>query len=119
MREVHPMLLAVDRVDEKLVVKNRYFEHTEPNRWEQPGTYADANATLSQTATYEWNRGLGEILQALTDAGFVLELIHEHREAEWQALPHMTRGDDELYRLPAEEREMLPLTFSLRARKAV
>jgi SAM-dependent methyltransferase len=119
VREVHPMLLAVERADERLVVKNRYFEHTEPNQWENVGTYADREAVLSETATYEWNRGLGEILQALIDAGFSLELIHEHKDAEWQALPHMTRGDDDLYRLPPDESEMLPLTFSLRARKVV
>jgi SAM-dependent methyltransferase len=117
VREVHPMLLTVERENERLVVKNRYFEHVEPNRWEDTGTYADREAVLTTTGTYEWNRGLGEILQALIDSGFSLELIHEHRDAEWQALPHMTRGDDDLYRLPPEESETLPLTFSLRARK--
>jgi SAM-dependent methyltransferase len=119
VREVHPMLLAIEREGERLVVKNRYFEHKEPNQWEAAGTYADREAVLSATATYEWNRGLGEILQALIDAGFSLELIHEHKDAEWQAFPHMTRGDDDLYRLPPDESEMLPLTFSLRARKIV
>jgi SAM-dependent methyltransferase len=119
MREVHPMLLAIEREKEKLVVKNPYFEHAEPNHWENAGTYADRDATLSHTATYEWNRGLGEILQALIDAGFAIELVHEHKDAEWQALPHMTRGQDDLYRLPEGESETLPLTFSLRARRVV
>ena len=89
----------------------------EPNRWENIGTYADREAVLSETGTYEWNRGLGEILQALIDAGFSVELIHEHQDAEWQAFPHMTRGDDDLYRLPPDESESLPLVFSVRARK--
>lgn len=117
VREVHPMLLAVDREGERLVVKNRYFEHAEPNRWEEAGTYADPDAKMAHAITYEWNHGLGEIVQALVDAGFVIELLREHRDAEWRALPHMVAGDDGLFRLPDDERETLPLTFSLRARK--
>jgi SAM-dependent methyltransferase len=116
VREAHPILRAVEREDERIVVKNRYFEHAEPSRWEQVGTYADPDAILPTNVTYEWNRGLAEILQALLDVGFAVELIREHRDAEWQALPHMIRGDDGLYRLPSDESETLPLTFSLRAR---
>jgi SAM-dependent methyltransferase len=117
LREAHPMLLATVREEGKLVLKNKYFEHEEPNRWEDTGTYADRDATLSQTVTYEWNRGLGDIVQAIVDAGFTLELLTEHRDAEWQAFPEMTRDENGLYRLPPHERELLPLTFSLRARK--
>jgi len=68
-------------------------------------------------ASSVWNRGLGEILQAPLDVGFAPELVREHRDAEWQAFPHMTRGDGNLYRLPPAEGETLPLTFSFRARK--
>jgi hypothetical protein len=41
----------------------------------------------------QWNRGLGEIVQALLDAAFTIELLHEHRDAEWQAFPHMIRNE--------------------------
>jgi hypothetical protein len=56
-------------------------------------------------------------VQALLDVGFQLKLLHEHRDAEWQAFPNMTRDERGLYILPHDQRELLPLTCSLRARK--
>jgi hypothetical protein len=46
-----------------------------------------------------------------------IELLHEHRDPEWKAFPRMIRNEHGLYELPADQRDNLPLTFSLRARK--
>jgi SAM-dependent methyltransferase len=117
VREVHPMTLAVNEESGQLIVKSPYFERAEPERWDDARDYADPAARLTHPVSYEWNRGLGEIVQALVDAGFAIELLHEHRDAEWQAFSHMTTNHDGLYELPEAQRDHLPLTFSLRARK--
>jgi SAM-dependent methyltransferase len=117
VREVHPMVLAVNGDSGQLILQSHYFERAQPSRWEDQPDYADPQARVKNTVSYEWNRGLGEIVQALLDAGFSIELLNEHKDAEWQAFPHMISNGDGLYVLPPEQRENLPLTFSLRARK--
>jgi SAM-dependent methyltransferase len=118
VREAHPMLLTVSEDSGQLIVKSHYFERAQPSRWNEDNDYADPDARPVNTAAYDWNRGLGEIVQALVDAGFTIELLHEHRDAEWKAFPHMIRNQHGLHELPADQRDNLPLTFSLRARKA-
>lgn len=121
VREVHPMLNAVYEKDGQLVVEQPYFEREEPVRWEDGVTYTEGRPITEHKTTYEWSHGLGEIVTSLLDRGFVLELLREHKVAEFQALPSMVleaRIDGaDLYRLPPETRDRLPLTFSLRARK--
>lgn len=46
--------------------------------------------------------------------GLTLTSLQEHREAEWQALPWLVRGEQGRYALP-EHPERLPLTYSLTA----
>ena len=117
VREAHPMLLAVNGDSGQLIVAAPYFERAQPSRSEDNQDYADPDARTVSTVSYEWNRGLGEIVQALLDASFTIELLHEHRDAEWQAFPHMIRNQHGLYELPRDQRDNLPLTFSLRARQ--
>jgi SAM-dependent methyltransferase len=117
MREVHPMLATVLEREGHLVIEAPYFESAEPRRYDDASTYADPEARLSSATSYEWCHGLGETVQALLDRGLVLEVLREHRDAEWQALPSMTRGQDGLFRLPVGWQERLPLTFSVRARR--
>jgi hypothetical protein len=107
------------REDGTLAITYPYFEHETPLRWSDPSDYADPDARLTNEVSYEWHRGLGQIVQALIDAGFVIELLHEHRDAEWLAFPHMIRDPENgTYRLPSDQAEKLPLMFSLRARKS-
>ena len=117
VREAHPMLLAVNGDSGQLIVSSPYFERERPARSDDGRDYADPDARTVNTVCYEWNRGIGEIVQALLDAGLTIELLHEHRDAEWQAFPHMIRNQHGLYELPGDQRDNLPLTFSLRARK--
>jgi SAM-dependent methyltransferase len=118
MREVHPMLSALTEADGRLVVDKPYFESATPLRWEDGTTYTEGSPRIESALCFEWTHGLAEIVQALLAQGLSLELLREHRDAEWQALPSMTQGDDGLWRLPEPARDMLPLTFSLRARRA-
>ena len=118
IRESHPMLWSLDdrRQDGALVVHYPYFETAEPLADDDPSTYAGPG-TVAHARTYEWNHGLGEVAGALMDAGLVLTSLREYRDLEWQALPHMTQGDDGRWRLPEAQRDLVPLMFSLTARR--
>ena len=114
VRDAHPMLNAIDDAsdDDVLRVTLPYFEGV-PQRWAADQTYTDG-PPLESPETYEWNHGLGEIVQAVIDAGLTVTALREHRECEWQALSHMEQGADGRYRL-AVDPERLPLMFTLEA----
>jgi len=129
--EGHPVLWSIDdqRSDGLLVMQEGYFEHAEPRISETDATYVDG-PKFEPRANSEWNHGLGEIVTAVIDAGFAIDFLHEHREVPWKALPWMepvgpgTTSADGIYqsnrmwRLPATQRERMPLMYSLLARRS-
>ncbi len=136
MREGHPMLWSIadppaDATPQSpLVVGHAYFEQPEPTRWEDDSTYVDTEHSFTETVTFDWNHGLGEIVQALLDEGLRLTQLVEHDSVPWEALPGvMVRGggaghvgagrfDDAAgeWRL-AHQPARLPLTYTLQAVK--
>lgn len=126
--EGHPVLWAIDseREDRQLVVTSPYFELDHPMEWTGDTTYVDGPPLANKT-TYEWNHGLGEIVTALIDAGLHIDFLHEHREIAWQGLPWMIptgafvdgarHARREAWQLPAEQRDLVPLMYSLKATK--
>jgi SAM-dependent methyltransferase len=118
LREAHPMLGALDdeRNDQLLVVEHPYFETTQPNRWESPLSYTGSDEPVSQPVTYEWNHGLGEVVQAVLDNGLRLTRLEEHCELEWQFFDWMVSNARGGHVLP-DRRERLPLMYSLEAVK--
>jgi 2-polyprenyl-3-methyl-5-hydroxy-6-metoxy-1,4-benzoquinol methylase len=114
VRDFHPMLWTIDdEQDEKaLVVQYPYFE-TPLTRFEHAYTYSDGDR-LTNTVTYEWNHGLGEIVMSLIDNGLQLTLLKEHKIAESRYLPCMVRDADGRWRLPHGE-DRLPLMYTIRA----
>jgi SAM-dependent methyltransferase len=117
LREGHPVLWALDegRDDDLLVLRYPYFEDAGPTRWEDPTTYA-GRGTVTASTTFEWNHGLGEIVQAVLDAGLRLTRLEEHRTVDWQALPWMVPAGNGRWRLP-DHPERLPLMYTLEAVK--
>src|SRR5205814_19105 len=80
LHEGHPVLWSVDeRDDDLLVIRYPYFETPDPTAFDDgPGTYTDGDASaMTHTATREWNHGLGEIVQAVIDAGLVITMVQE------------------------------------------
>ena len=129
IHEGHPVLWALDseRKDEQLVLTEPYFELARPSDYQSEYTYVDG-PTLKNTGNFEWNHGIGEIVTALLDAGLRLEFLHEHREVAWKALPWMVSGDGGVaggaahqrrtsWRLPDDQRNKVPLMYSIRATK--
>ncbi len=115
VRDGHPMLYTLfDGVDDDVLrVTLPYFEGQELH-WFNDQTYTDGPA-IQHPGQYEWNHGLGEIVQAVIDAGLTVTALREHRELEWKGLPHMVEGDDGKFRL-AEGTDRLPLMFTLEGR---
>ncbi len=120
VREGHPMLWAIDEAAsaERLVVGYPYFETDDPIVFDEPGSYVETDAELTQTVSHSWNHGLGEIVSALLDSGLVITGLVEHTSLPWNPLPEgvMSRETDGEWRL-VEGRERLPLTYTLQARK--
>jgi len=118
VREGHPVLwtLQWDEADPRLEIAYPYFETADPLPWDDDTTYL-GSGTVAHTRTYEWNHGIGEILTAVLDAGLVIDAFREHRFLEWQGTPFMTLGDDRRYVLPEDQRDRVPLMFTLQATK--
>jgi len=116
MHEGHPFLWSLDhdRTDGQLVVSEPYFETTEPATWEEDTTYL-GTGTVEHTTSHEWNHGLGEIVTALINAGFRIDLLEEHKTLYWLALQHMVEETEGHWVLPEHQRNLVPLMYSLKA----
>jgi hypothetical protein len=111
------LTLGQKRAEDPLTPDWRYFAHAaEPQVVDEPGTYADKEASLAYTRTHEWAHPLQEIFGALLEAGLAIEMFHEHERLAWQLWPCLEYDGNRMYRLP-KDRLPLPLAFSLKARK--
>ena len=84
--------------------------------------YADPNARLRNTRTHQFMHPLAEVVMGLLNAGLTLEFLHEHDSVPWQMFTTLVddgtgNGQWRQYRWP--DRPWLPLSYSLRARRAV
>jgi SAM-dependent methyltransferase len=118
LREAHPMMyaLADPRPDGLVVVEYPYFTPSEPQVWDEEGTYVTSGVEFTHTVSHEWNHGLGEIVTALLAVGLEITGLEEHDSVPWDARPgEMTETDGE-WRM-RERPERFPCTFTLQARK--
>jgi SAM-dependent methyltransferase len=88
-----------------------------PIRIDTPGSYAAPDAETQKHERYQWPHGIGEILQAVIDAGLRVERFEEHTEASYGSHPGMIRTTDDRWRLPDPLHGRYPLLFTLVARK--
>lgn len=116
IRDGHPISRGLDhdRVDGRLEFVGSYFEGA-AQRYDEPGTYVESTVPIEHTVNYEWNHGLGEILNAFVDAGFLIESLREYPISAYRALPGMVMGQDGWWRPPARSSQV-PQMFSVRAR---
>lgn len=98
-------------LDDEGTVAHSYFRD-EPVVVDQQGTYADPDAELDNTKSYQWTHALGDVVTAVADAGLRVEFCHEFPFAHFEKYDGMVE-DDGRWR-PAEG-PALPLSFSLRA----
>jgi len=117
--EFHPyaFLLADDATPDELRVGYPYFMYGVPQRFDEDGDYADPDAKIEHTVTFEWLHGFGEIIDPLLRRGLRLDFLHE--------LPYTVPGLPFAF-LEKDARGMLrmkgrhedfPLTFTLKMTK--
>jgi SAM-dependent methyltransferase len=113
--EAHPIAWVLSE-DAPIRAAYPYWEHVEPLTFPTQGSYADASARVSTPLEHSWNHGMGEIIQALIDAGLAIELFREYPWCDWDLGSCVQREDGRWY-LPEEVDGELPLFYALRARK--
>ncbi|HEX4246656.1 MAG TPA: class I SAM-dependent methyltransferase [Pseudonocardia sp.] len=117
LREGHPMMWALDESTDPATLRYPYFETAEPMVFDEPNTYADPDAVLTNSVTNSWNHGLGEIITALLDAGLRLTQFVEHDSVPWDALPgQMTLDGVGEWRLSTRP-ERMAASYTLQAVK--
>ena len=117
LREGHPMLMTLDEtVTDQLVIRYPYYETDEPMTFDEPQTYTDGDQRLANTRTYEWSHGIGEVVSALLGQGLTLTALEEHRTLEWQFSETMVLEDGK-WMLPADQRDLVPLMYTVVAAK--
>ncbi|MCB1002674.1 MAG: class I SAM-dependent methyltransferase [Acidimicrobiales bacterium] len=114
LREAHPFLDVF--ADESLEVDYDYFAQGEPLTWEDPGSYADPDATTVHNRSFEWQHPISEVVSAVLAQGLHLDLLHEHPYTVYQRWPFLERRDDGTWWMP-DDRPLLPLMYTLRATK--
>ena len=115
MAEFHPFSRVFDTDSPELKVTNPYYFSAEPFHFEQQGSYAAAGDAMFHG--YNWNHSLSEIFNALISAGLQIEFFNEFSFTFRERIAGMVQGEDGLWRL-TQQHGMVPLLFSLQARKA-
>jgi 2-polyprenyl-3-methyl-5-hydroxy-6-metoxy-1,4-benzoquinol methylase len=114
--ELHPIGGMFDTSADELRVNESYFSSREPLRFDDDGSYADPEATLTNRTTYSWPHPVSEVATALIDAGLRIEFIHEFPYSIERWFPFMELGGDGYFHMPAGM-PSIPLLYSIRANK--
>jgi SAM-dependent methyltransferase len=114
--EMHPYALMFDSTDPVKLGFTYAFDG--PKEFNDPGSYADANADVKAVTTVNFSHSIGETVGAALDAGLVIERLEEHLESEFDIWGDggMTEEEDGMWRVRLQG-YALPLLFTLIARK--
>lgn len=112
--EFHPVMGMLDDSGERFELN--YFGGEEPSKYEVHGSYADPNTDFSHTA-YEWRFGIGDVVNALIDAGLRIEFLHEFPFCIDGGFPFLEENEPGRFMIRGKP-NLLPLMFSIRAVKA-
>src|ERR1700722_13906973 len=58
---------------------------------DDPRDYADPDARLANTRTYNWIHPLGDVVTALIASGLTLEWLHEHDALTWRIFEYLVK----------------------------
>lgn len=116
IRDGHPALYSLDENREELVSAYRYFNTGEAQVWDDAESYA-GEGKLTSTRTYEFPHPFSELLQAVVGAGLEIVWFDEGKTLPWRFSEFMVERPDGEFELPPHQRELMPLTFTLAARR--
>ena len=119
--EFHPFVNVMDNVEgsDELHIMYPYGSPPEqPVRFETKGNYANPDSDV-QGVEYSWIHSMGDIVNAIIQAGLRIEFLHEHHfSVEGSMWRRIERGEDGYYRFTDPKQRLgIPLMFSIRARK--
>ena len=115
IRDGHPALYALDENAPDLTTRYPYFGDGRAQQWDEESTYV-GDGKVAHPRTYEWPHPLSEILGALLGAGLRLLHFDEGRMLPWQFSDRMVEVPGG-YAWPEAERNLLPCTYTIIARK--
>lgn len=115
IRDGHPALYALDENAPVLTTRYPYFGDGHAQQWDDESTYV-GDGVVAHPRTYEWPHPLSEILGALLKAGLRLLHFDEGRTLPWQFSPRMIEVPDG-YAWPEPERDLIPCTYTIIARR--
>jgi hypothetical protein len=101
------------RTATELKITQSYFHNPEPINWAPASDYADDKAIVD-SSSYQWTHSLGDVINALIQAGLKIDFVHEFSTGFYKALPFMKSNEKGQWHL---EGDKLPLTFSIKAAK--
>lgn len=109
----HPFteILAGD----SLTIEKSYAS-TEPQEWDEPGTYTDADVETVHNKSFEWAHPVSEVINSLLEAGLRIEFFNERYYALFARWPFLEPQDDGTYHMPPGM-PAVPMMYSLRAMK--
>ena len=114
--EFHPyaFLLADDATPDALRIGYPYFMYGVPQRFDEDGDYADPDAKVQNTVTFEWLHGFSEIVDPLLRRGLRLDFLHElPYTIPGLAFTFLEKDDRGMLRVKGHH-EDFPLTFTLK-----
>jgi SAM-dependent methyltransferase len=115
--EFHPLLNSLGPKPApgegpELLLRHDYLGGGEAVHREATYTYTDGPAVEGATDSFEWMHGIGEVVNALTDAGLTIRRLRESDELPWPRWPRMERTPSGWWRLPEPR---IPLLYGLLA----
>ncbi|WP_309068373.1 class I SAM-dependent methyltransferase [Microbacterium sp.] len=116
IRDGHPALYALDENAPGLHIAYRYFPNGRAQQWDEQTTYV-GDGTLSSTRTYEWPHPLSEVVNALIGAGLQILRLDEDTTLPWRFSDRMVEVPGG-WAWPEQERDRVPSTFTVVARRA-
>ncbi len=112
MVEFHPIAWMFDYTGDKPKMKYSYNQK-EVIYEEYKGTYADVEADMI-SKEYCWNHSIGDVLNALVEAGLNINYLNEYEESPYNIFPNLTITDSGMF---AAKAGLFPLIFEIKATK--
>lgn len=111
--EFHPIAWMFDYLTTPPTMRYGY-QQQEAIYEEYEGSYTDTTDEKIISKEYGWNHGLGEVVNALIEAGLKVDYLHEHEASPYDIFPELVKNKDGYFERPDR---MFPLIFEVHCTK--
>ncbi|HWT22171.1 MAG TPA: class I SAM-dependent methyltransferase [Solirubrobacteraceae bacterium] len=113
--EIHPIYEMLESVAPLRLDFPYAFDG--PRRFDEDGSYADQDASIGATEQIAYAHALGETVTAAIRAGLAIELLQEHLDCDHDPRGDLLPADDDGRHRLRIDGEVLPVLFTLVARR--